>query len=691
MPSSVQSDPMFPKSLFDWGNAGRYSVCRGSDRSTGWQKPPLRTRLIIQFEQLAEKLTAGLIDPELAIILVGGPGNGKTHAAHYFLRKIMGDEYPSADQFGAETSEFEVHGCGRLQQVRFVEDASAGENNDSVYKKFVEDIEHYVLEKREGTLFLCCVNRGILATVLARIANGSLAASERAYKFIARLSSVVSPDATPVALWPFADQNNVFLHPMDEESLLETFGGVPPVAIQVVEEICSANCEGCSSCPNASLCPMLINIKALQDSLHRDDMLKILRYFEIVASKRLSFRDLFSVVSLIIAGAPEDYVYNGKMIKPCDWVARHVEMTDSNKLEDRLVGYFELEAALYQNRLFANWADFKKVDRQLQKNIRDSGSEAIKKTLPLFKALAVKVRRSTSIAGQNHLARCGRLLDPSLQDCAQLEDLQPEVAAEIKNIEEAFCKSLTLGVKTFKTAGCRVPNAIEDRFLDECVKIEQDKSILDMPVSSADYALSQTVLSALRIVLSRFAKRSIGVAKSFVYCGGRLADFRALLAGDTSIQNYPAKRRKICATIQNYLFPDGEFRHSMLATFGQTEPDAENAVFLKNSSTPDFELVRTDQSANSVRNLLFVRAAVLGIVVKVNFDLYSTLIDLQSGLSAASLPTRIADIFDGIKARIQGRLCHRWNAVTSLAFMDRNGGTHSIRWSEDEGFFEEEA
>lgn len=683
-------DLVFPESLFAWGNSGQYSICRGSDGTTGWQKPPLRTRLISQLEKLAADINAGAQDSSVSIILVGGPGNGKTHAARHFLQTLLGDTYNTLSPIDNGAATYGISTHEHLSCIRFVEDASAGDDNESAYKRFIADVQKYVIGSETNTLFLCCVNRGILATVLARINKKQLQASEEARQFIARLSSVVSPDSTPVALWPFAEDEKVFIHPMDEESLLEPIGEAQPVAIEILKELCAADCSNCGTCENAKLCPLLHNLQALQDQGRQQNLLKILRYYEIVASKRLSFRDLFSIFSILIVGNPYDYVQNSKKTRPCTWIAKQADLTNSNKAADRLVALFELESALYHNRLFANWSDFKKVDRQLQKNIRDCHFPAIADTQELFRSLAARIRRSANLSAQDYLQKCATFLDPALQDCTQLDDLPLETIAEIKKVEDAFCKSLALGVNTFMAISCRGKDDIEERFFAECMNVEQNPSILDMSVSDPDYGLSQTVISALRILLTRMAKRSVGAYSGFVYLGSRLSDFRALLSGNASTANYAVKRRKICSTIQTHLFPGGEFEHSMLSTFGQSEPDAENAFFIKNSTTPQFSIVNSNASLNPVRNLIFVTEPSLGLTIKVNFDLYSALIDLQSGLTSASLPERIADIFDGVKARIQGRLCHNWNGATSFVFQDRNRKTRIVKWSAEEGFYEDE-
>lgn len=686
MDTSPNEQSKFPESLFDWGNAGGVSVCRCSDDASGWQKPPLKTRLIVQLEKLVEDIKSGAVASGAAVFLVGGPGNGKTHAAKYFQQQLLGDayEYVPADDNGVVS--YSVTNVPGITSVRFIEDASAGSSNDLVYERFVEDIEKFTIGRPENCLFICCVNRGILATVLARVAKKQMSASNEAVAFISRLSSVVSPDATPTCPWPLENANAVYVHPMDEESLLEPIGENRPIAADILDEICSADVGHCAECPSGSLCPMRSNFRAMQDPALRDNLLKVLRYFEIVASKRLSFRDLFSIFSILVVGNPYDYVSNAKRIQPCAWVAKQIEQVTSGQSAERLTALFELELMLYHNRLFSNWKDFKKVDRQLLRNIKSAKCDVISGTHEFFKSLAARIRRSANVSSQDYLENCAQLLDPALQDTTQMDDLPAVVAKEVKDVEDAYCKSLSLGIETFTSVSCHQKNEIENRFMQECGRVELNANILDMSISDPEYPLAQTVISALRIVMSRVAKRSIGAANAFVYQGSRLAEFRKLLANDGSV---PGKKRKICQAIQDYLFPDGKFTHSMLATFGQSEPDRENAFFLESKTTPHFAFVATGHD-NTTKNLLFVKEPSMGLMIKINFDLYSALVDLQTGLSAASLPERIYDIFDGAKARIQGYMCHHWDESTMcFSFPDRDKTFRVVQWNGDEGFYED--
>lgn len=689
MVSEDQKATTFPESLFAWGNSGAYAISRSSDFESGWQKPPLKTHLIMQLESLAAGILDGSAPSQANVILVGGPGNGKTHAAQYFLKLLLKDKFGDlpASTKGAVTMEIKDT-SSPVKYLRYIEDASAGDDNGAIYRRFVDDIEKYVLAPQQGTLFLCCVNRGILATVLAKIAKREIDASQQARIFVATLSSVVSPDAIPKALWPYEPARGIYIHPMDEESLLECIGDQHPVAVDILDEICAEDDGRCKTCANAQKCPIFANITALRDEKRRESLLKILRYYEIIASRRLSFRDLFSIFSQLAAGSPYEYVINGKRLSPCKWVEKQLELASSNLREDRLAALFALASALYHNRLFGTWDDLKMQVKPLLNKAKGAKVASIKAVVPVLQFIAALIRRSATTSAQNYLPKCAAMLDPALQDATSIDDRAQECIGKIKMYEDAFCKSLTLGIDTFLNDGYFPSSQVERGLFSEVRSIEQDPNILDMPVSDPEFQAAQTILDVLRVILSRMAKRAIGAFDAFVYAGGRLDEYRAMLDNDTSHPNLATKKRKLCSTIQGYLFPDGLFSCSMLATLGQADPDETNGFFMKNSRPAHFAISPCGANDGMTRNLLFVHETNLGLSIKVNFDIYSALVDLQNGLKPASLPARINDIFDGVKSKIQGRLCHNWDlGASQFLFCDRDGARHSVSWNPDEGFF----
>ena len=152
MVSEDQKATTFPESLFAWGNSGAYAISRSSDFESGWQKPPLKTHLIMQLESLAAGILDGSAPSQANVILVGGPGNGKTHAAQYFLKLLLKDKFGDlpASTKGAVTMEIKDT-SSPVKYLRYIEDASAGDDNGAIYRRFVDDIEKYVLAPQQGT------------------------------------------------------------------------------------------------------------------------------------------------------------------------------------------------------------------------------------------------------------------------------------------------------------------------------------------------------------------------------------------------------------------------------------------------------------------------------------------------------------------------------------------------------------
>ena len=141
----------FPESLFAWNNSGSYSTSRSSDDESGWQKPPLRTRLIMQLEVLADSILAGTVPSQANVFLVGGPGNGKTLAAKHFLKRLLKERYDELRSAASNSVTIDFADSSfPVKHLRYIEDASAGEDNGATYKRFVDDIEAYVQPRNLG-------------------------------------------------------------------------------------------------------------------------------------------------------------------------------------------------------------------------------------------------------------------------------------------------------------------------------------------------------------------------------------------------------------------------------------------------------------------------------------------------------------------------------------------------------------
>ena len=102
------------------------------------------------------------------------------------------------------------------------------------------------------------------------------------------------------------------------------------------------NCSsGGRVCDAHSLCPFANNARWLRGPVLRNQFLSTLRGLEVVAGRRLSYRDLLAHLSLAIIGPAEEHWLNG--LHPCQWVEERHRTPDGDNL-----------AQLVHHRVYAN-------------------------------------------------------------------------------------------------------------------------------------------------------------------------------------------------------------------------------------------------------------------------------------------------------------------------------------------------
>ena len=77
----------YPDFFFRFSGSQHESVKKIGNSKSGWNMGNLiQSRLILNLESLARNIRTGVYPKPVCIFLVGGPGNGKTEAAEYFIR-----------------------------------------------------------------------------------------------------------------------------------------------------------------------------------------------------------------------------------------------------------------------------------------------------------------------------------------------------------------------------------------------------------------------------------------------------------------------------------------------------------------------------------------------------------------------------------------------------------------------------
>ena len=189
----------YPDFFFNFSGSTKESVKTIGHNNSGWMGGELiRTRLLDNLDDLSSRILSGVVDRPVCVYLVGGPGNGKTEAAAYFLKKLYGGVLPEFDASSGHKC-FKKSLSPGIDGVVVVEDAT--ELGKSVLKN--EVLEFALRANRESPrrnyIYLCCVNRGVLADAI-NVSDAGCVATE----FISALSDVVSVGSSSSNMWPLA-------------------------------------------------------------------------------------------------------------------------------------------------------------------------------------------------------------------------------------------------------------------------------------------------------------------------------------------------------------------------------------------------------------------------------------------------------------------------------------------------------
>jgi hypothetical protein len=176
--------PPLPAGLLDWAGHKSGGVRRlfhtGGGRPTGGV---VFTPLLSRLGDWCEKLASGLVGTPRIVLLVGGPGNGKTEAIEFIVNKLDAELKLSGallealkSQFLREDGSTPRHAIGDVAslsnsehcfQLSIVQDASVRDDmlDRSPAELLIEDL-HRLLSQDLNHVYLACINRGILDDAL---------------------------------------------------------------------------------------------------------------------------------------------------------------------------------------------------------------------------------------------------------------------------------------------------------------------------------------------------------------------------------------------------------------------------------------------------------------------------------------------------------------------------------------------
>lgn len=675
MPSSkteAEKERLFPEGLIRWAGHRDGGVRRPFDRSSG--RPmgvQIETPLVRRLRRWSERLLNGEPVPR-ALLLVGGPGNGKTDAVEGCIDsldealgaagglvsrfearyKVQEGELPPrkvvVDLLGFPNSE----ALGAQASLSLVQDATEGDpvEGGSAEQLLISDLER-LLDRDRPEIFLCCVNRGILAKA------ASLVFENEKYAEIARLLTSVTRAVTsgprPESCWPLEEFKHVAVWPMDVESLVETGTTFdePSVAHQILEAALAED-KWKKSCDLGSRCPFCQNRKLLSRKASLDAFVQMLHFYELASGKRWTFRDLFSLVAYTLVGDSSELEIKGQRKTPCEWSAAQLKMARKGKIGsvERDRALFLLMSRLYHHRLFPRWPSFERGEyrdakRELFKNkYTDEGllhAKAFYRFVARSGELAAKASGDVPDRIRNSF---GPALDPALATGSTEPILRSgEANISIAELESRFSLSVRDGLSL---VGTRIETL--ERDVLNCLGAA-DESLAEDKFPRNRTRQARLLQTTLRQFAARMVKRSLGCRRGICRDADSYRAYAKAVEDSTALNDVRRELRRLLHDSNN------RFRAGLATTFGQPVAERSRDVVLL---LPKMIAVRPVVAPPSERRPASPLPYLLveGHYVALTFDLFRALSEVSDGLHEASLPAEIYSLLDRVKSLVSGRV-----------------------------------
>ncbi|QXI26416.1 hypothetical protein [Pseudomonas vanderleydeniana] len=677
MESSHYGGAHYPSALVDWAGHHSGGVKRLLDKNSGQpNKQLLRTNLLSRLEDWANQLPSGASTVPRVVLLVGGPGNGKTEAIEstiLWLDKSLGCDGKLVDKLsqsfhpssGLAVPRRVTVDAGKLASsdsslsLEIVQDASAtaGHEGDSASLLLIKELSS-LIGKSHSSAYLCCVNRGVLDDALIHAIDNNL---NEARTLLEGITQAVSLAHDAPSCWPLKGFPSVAVWPMDAESLLvePDDGSDAPADILIGQATTTELWPAKGSCPAGDRCPFCASQAILSRPEHKAALLRTLRWYELASGKRWSFRDLFSLTSYLLAGhhpAVSTSTGSLRQATPCEWAANLVLLEQKASSitkpgKQYLTAPFYLATSGYQHALFHQWD--KGVASSLGTDLKELG---------LDKDLGLE--ESRTLLGLKHFLseRNGHYLPATIAPLLEgiVETLDPafaspdsEVAVSARStillgdLDMRFSRSLSGGIEFIRKYQVLSPNELE---VLKRLSLA-DTRLSDPIVRRKKPAAASRVQHILRDFACRLVRRSICTRTAAVADAPILQAFQQVVEDDDKHRHL----YEVVRQVKDLLNTGQEFEVSLTTTFGQPLPPRQRQATLVVQQSP----VRTfpqDTAGRPRPPICYLKVGKGNSAqpVPLTYDLFKAVKELERGLSPAALPRTVVALLDTAKARLSG-------------------------------------
>jgi hypothetical protein len=594
---------------------------------------------------------------------VGGPGNGKTDAIESTIGWLDEDLRAAGELIGRLRDAFsptdgivprqvkvdldQIPGLGRTGSLSIVQDASVVTGTESrTAAQLLRAEIAYATDQRHGAIYLCCVNRGVLDDALIETIDIGDDTTRKLLESVARAVSVF-PDAPPC--WPLKGFPDVAVWPMDVESLLvpTAAGAAAPAAVLLELALNKVKWPAAGGCAAGTQCPFCGSREILSRDREQRALLDLLRWFEVASGKRWSFRDLFSLISYLLAGHRPDA--KEARLGPCEWAASLIQADELARRKGKpskstSTAIFQLVAAQYQHALFHSWD--REAGPSLLRDLRELGLEDDNTAMGLHWFLVSKRGQYLPTTISASLDGLARAMDPGLATPETELRVSQRTTYPYRDLDVRFSRSVSEGldyVRRNQVLGHLDVDVLE-RLAALDAALSQDAARRRRP------ATATRVQRLVRDFACRIVRRTLGARSGAVLDAGILSEFQRVTEdpGGNDLYEVALEVERLLNSVQN-------FEISLTTTFGQPLPPAAQRAMLVVPARPvrpldENSLGRPAQPIAYLR----VGGGKSAQPIALTFELFKAVKELREGMSVASLPRTVLALLDTTRARLSG-------------------------------------
>jgi hypothetical protein len=670
---------LYPEGLVNWAGHRDGGVRRPfrseSGRPTGEQ---IETPLVKRLNNWVANLVEGKDCPRV-LFLVGGPGNGKTDAVEgcisFFDERISANgklaeafsrQYAAGDnqlpprKVIVDLSSIKADLPENLQiSISLVQDATEGDplRKETPEELLLEDLDS-VLSEDQTNIYLCCVNRGVLARA-AELAYESPSHSAVSTLLNVMTECVTSSPSSP-RCWPLDEFSNIALWPMDVESLVDR--DVAEDGLTVGHQIFGValnESKWGQPCKLNTRCPFCQNRKILSRRKSLDSLIDFLHYYELSSGKRWTFRDLFSLVPYLLVGDHIELEIKGKVLSPCEWASEQYRLSREGVVgtPERDRALYLLMSRLYHHRLFPVWPSFDKGDLRNSKRLLLKGSDldsGINSARAFFRYVIYNKTINSGLNGDVP-ARIRNALGPTLDPALALQKItlfsRKEDDISVADVEDMFSLSIRDGIEL---VGSQL-ETLESDVLNQLA--DADESLMEDKFPRNRMKEASLLQSTLRQFASRLTKRSIGTKNGVCRNVERFQQYVSATENTSVINDVRKALRSLLNNSNN------QFCAGLATTFGQPIAHKSRDIYLVLDSPINVTKVnRVAIEGRPKEYLPYLQ--VDKHYVPLTFELFQALVEVNNGLHESSLPNEIYSLLDRVKSLVSGRVVRDPNVLS---------------------------